>query len=210
VTTTSKRVALTPAQWAAIRQTWEYDHDEPTLIEAASRVAAKLGCESPSKQALSKRCSRDREMGHEWQRRGSLTGINQAAQRKADSLVDADGTPTPAGPRPTPGVENPAERAVILQHAREESEDKRAEVLARHRQEWKQVASLRQEALRDRLASPGQSFDRAKLAKITAEMTSIQQAGERKAWGLDDINIPDLSKKSDAELRAILEGKSLG
>jgi hypothetical protein len=208
---TGKRVILTPAQWASIRQTWEYDPDEPNLVEAASRVAAKLGCESPSKQALSKRYNQDKNLGHEWQRRGSLTGINQAAQRKADSLVDADGTPKPPpGPRPTPGVDNPAERAVIIQQAREESEDKRAEVLARHRQEWKQVATLRQEALRDRAGNPGQSFERAKLAKITAEMTSIQQAGERKAWGLDDISIPDLSKKSDAELRAILEGKSLG
>lgn len=204
------QVFLTPAQWAAIRQCWEYDLDEPGYTEAASRTGDLLGFVPPSKQAISKRHTNDRLRGSPWQRRGSLTGINQAAQRKADSLVSADGTPTPVGPRPTPGVDNPAERAVIIQQAREESEDKRAEVLARHRQEWKQVATLRQEALRDRAANPGPSFERAKLAKITAEMTSIQQAGERKAWGLDDISIPDLSKKSDAELRAILEGKSLG
>lgn len=202
------KVFLTPAQWAAVRQTWEFDPDEPTLIEAASRVAARLGCEAPSKQALSRRYTRDKELGHEWQRRGSLVGINQVAQRKADALVEDDGTPS--GPRPTPTAATPEERAVLIQERREEAEDKRAKVLARHRQEWQQVATLRQEALKDRQANPGQSFERAKLAKITAEMTSIQQAGERKAWGLDDIQIPDLSKKSDAELRAILEGKSLG
>lgn len=205
-----KRIRLTPAQWAAIRQTWEYDPDEPNLIEAASRVAAKLGCETPSKQALSHRCLRDKTLGNEWQRRGSLAGINQAAQRKADALVEREEPPPRPRPQPTRGVDHPEDRAVVIQQAREEAEDRRAEVLARHRNEWRQVATLRQEALRDRQANPGQSFERAKLAKITAEMTSIQQAGERKAWGLDDIQIPDLSKKSDAELRAILEGKSLG
>jgi hypothetical protein len=202
------KVFLTPAQWAAVRQTWEYDSDEPTLIEAANRVADRFGCEAPSKQALSRRYTRDRELGLEWQRRGSMVGVNQAAQRKADALVEADGTPS--GARPVPTVVDPGERAVLIQQGREEAEDKRAAVLARHRQEWKQIAILRQEALNGRQANPGQSFERAKLAKITAETTSIQQAGERKAWGLDDIQIPDLAKKSDAELRAILEGKSLG
>jgi hypothetical protein len=45
---------------------------------------------------------------------------------------------------------------------------------------------LRQEAIADREADHKEAFERAKLAKITAEMTAIQQAGERKAWGLDN------------------------
>lgn len=203
------QVLLTPAQWAAIRQCWEYDLDEPGYTEAASRTGDKLGFVPPSKQAISKRHTNDRLRGNPWQRRGSMVGINQAAQRKADALVEAE---EPIRPRLhiTPTVTDPQEKAVIIQQGREEAEDKRAAVLARHRQEWRQVAALRQEAIKDREKQLTQSFERAKLAKITAEMTSIQQAGERKAWGLDDITIPDLAKKSDAELRAILDGKSLG
>jgi L-rhamnose mutarotase len=63
--------------------------------------------------------------------------------------------------------------------------EKVAEVVRRHRKEWEQVVMLRQEALHDRKANASESFTRAKLAKITAEMTAIQQQGERKAWGLD-------------------------
>ena len=60
-----------------------------------------------------------------------------------------------------------------------------AEVVHRHRKEWEQVVLLRQEALKVRAENQKEAFDRSKLAKITAEMTAIQQAGERKAWGLD-------------------------
>ena len=60
-----------------------------------------------------------------------------------------------------------------------------AEVVHRHRKEWEQVVLLRQEALKVRAENQKEAFDRSKLAKITAEMTNIQQAGERKAWGLD-------------------------
>ena len=62
---------------------------------------------------------------------------------------------------------------------------RRAAVVARHQVEWEQVAALRQESLKVRHDDPGDAFQRAKLAKITAEMTAIQQAGERKAWNLD-------------------------
>lgn len=70
---------------------------------------------------------------------------------------------------------------------------KRAEVIKRHRAEWQQIAALRQEALALRRGADGKAtretvgaaFEAAKLAKITAELTGIQQAGERKAYRLD-------------------------
>lgn len=77
---------------------------------------------------------------------------------------------------------NPKKKAEAIDAAADET----AAVVRRHRQEWLQVVKLRQEALQDRAADAKEAFDRAKLAKITAEMTAIQQAGERKAWGLDD------------------------
>ena len=80
---------------------------------------------------------------------------------------------------------NPNKKAAAIDAAADET----AAVVCRHRQEWVQVAKLRQEALERRVRDPKESFERAKLAKlakITAEMTALQQAGERKAWGLDD------------------------
>jgi len=62
--------------------------------------------------------------------------------------------------------------------------EKRAAVVSRHRKEWEQVVMLRQEAVSAR-GTFGPAFEKARLAKVTAEMTKIQQEGERKAWGLD-------------------------
>ena len=76
---------------------------------------------------------------------------------------------------------NPQKVAAALDAAADEV----AGVVRRHRQEWVQVAGLRQEALNERKTNQAEAFNKAKLAKITAEMTAIQQAGERKAWGLD-------------------------
>jgi hypothetical protein len=76
---------------------------------------------------------------------------------------------------------NPKKRAEAISN----EASKVAEVVHRHRREWEQVVMLRQEALKVRADDQKEAFDRSKLAKITAEMTAIQQAGERKAWGLD-------------------------
>ncbi len=99
----------------------------------------------------------------------------------------------------------------MAQASRTESEDLRAEVTARHRQEWKQVAILRQEALAVRVSNPDQAMVKAKLAKIVAETTAIQQAGERKAWGLDILVDPGALKDlTDQQLEDIINGKVAG
>ena len=56
----------------------------------------------------------------------------------------------------------------------------KAAVITRHQREWDRHQSIMDEAL-----SEG-SFDKAKLAKITAETIKIRQEGERKAWGIVD------------------------
>ena len=71
---------------------------------------------------------------------------------------------------------NPKKKAEAIDAAADEA----ASVVRRHRNEWLQVVELRQEALQDREHDPKEAFERAKLAKITAEMAAIQQAGERK------------------------------
>lgn len=78
-------------------------------------------------------------------------------------------------------TDNPIKKAAAI----DAEADKKVEVVQRHRKEWVQVATLRQEALQGRSTDPDNAYRKARLAKITAEMTKIQQEGERKAWGLD-------------------------
>lgn len=213
-----KRQVLTEEQWAAIRHAWEYDPDEPTYLEAARRAGAKFGFEPPGKSTIAERAAAEK-----WERRGSLAGVNAAAQRKADKLLpdgpdtQADGQANASGDKKGPA---PPDVGLAQSH-REEAEDLRAGVIARHRNEWVQVAGLRQEALAKRpkkgpsgapIAGSGsvaEAFEAAKLAKITAEMTAIQQAGERKAWGLDVVVDPEqLKNMSDDDLKALAEGRA--
>ena len=197
------REKLSDEHWKAIREVWEYDPDEPTYNEAAGRSAQKHGFAAPGKSTIDFRAKKEG-----WERRGSLRGVNTAAQRKADRMTRPDGSPV--------ALDGPLDASSLKkeQAAREESEDKRAEVIARHRQEWQQVAGLRQEAVRARhtrdnpAGSFQDAFDKAKLAKITAEATAIQQAGERKAWGLDIVMDPgQVQDCSDAQLEALARGR---
>ena len=197
------RQHLNPLFWAEIRRHWEYDPDEPTYLLACRRAGEKYDFSSPTKAGIAKRATSEG-----WERRGSMVGVNQAALRRADALVNSDGSPVDA---PVDGVSSPkrdAESARQAQESNEEAVDKRAEVGARHRTEWQQVAVLRQEALAKRHTDPAEAFNRLKIAKITAEITTLQQAGERKAWGMDVIIDPaDLANMSDAQLEAIAAGK---
>ena len=64
--------------------------------------------------------------------------------------------------------------------------DIRAEVLARHRREWAAPRKVAYEALQQ--AGKGDvaaAFERAKLAKITAETLTLVQVGECRAFGLN-------------------------
>lgn len=64
--------------------------------------------------------------------------------------------------------------------------DIRAEVLARHRKEWQAPRKVAYEALQQ--AGKGDvagAFERAKLAKITAETLTLVQVGECRAFGIN-------------------------
>ena len=78
---------LTNDQWASIRAILEYSPDEVSHAVAAARAAEKHGFTAPSKQAVKK--AADREV---WQRKASLSGINQSAHRIADGMVESDGS----------------------------------------------------------------------------------------------------------------------
>ena len=157
---------LTADQWAAVRLEWE---GEPTATFTG--LATKHGV---NKSEISRRAAKEA-----WSKRGQLGAINDAAQRKADARVDADGNPTQRKPN------------VVDLASREESEDVRAAVLERLRREWAELESFRRAALKVmKAAHEGtEEWKNAKLAADTAlanmRALDVKQAGERKAWGLD-------------------------
>lgn len=72
-------------------------------------------------------------------------------------------------------------REVSTQHA----VDIRAAVLDRHRKEWAAPRKLAYDAIQKADKDPAAAFERAKLAKITAETLQIVQVGECRAFGLN-------------------------
>ena len=68
------------------------------------------------------------------------------------------------------------------------------------------MVMLRNEALQNRKVDPKKSLELLKIAKMTADTILIQQNGERKAWGLDELNL-DVSKMTDEQLQDIINGK---
>lgn len=183
--------------WDAIKTVWEYSPDELSYSDSAQKAALKHGFTPPSRQSIAKKAKIDN-----WQRKSSLAGINQAAHRIADGLVDSNGDKVDAVVDGETAIKEQAERS--------DSEQKRAEVRARHRTEWRQVVTLRQEALVNRTVDPIASFNRMKIAKMTAEVTQLQQAGECKAWGLDELLDPSrLRGLSDEQLEKLAKGESI-
>ncbi len=109
-----------------------------------------------------------------WTKRSLMppTGMTEAAQAVADkystNLSNYGESVTPE------------ERHAALQEtAVEVAVDLRAQVIDRHRKEWRIIDMLLGEHVKTR------DFDKAKLTKITAEALAIKQLNERKAWGLD-------------------------
>lgn len=73
---------------------------------------------------------------------------------------------------------DPKKKAEALDRAA----DAKAAVIARHKAEWDEHKRIIDDALRDK-----GDFEKAKLAKITAETLKIRQEGERKAWGIQEV-----------------------
>lgn len=100
---------------------------------------------------------------------------------------------------------NPQKKAEALDRAA----DAKAAVMLRHKEEWE-----RHQALIDEALAAG-DFDKAKLAKITAETLKIRQEGERKAWGIKEISeerraadvsvVVDLSHADSAQIAALVD-----
>jgi hypothetical protein len=210
---------LTPEQWKAIQTHFEYDLDEPSIDIAAARAEKEHNFKAPARSNI---YTKQKKEG--WQRKGNLNGINQAAQRRADKLVDANGKDVKQDKQDKTGQKAGVKQDIIpvVNSAAQEAKDRdqslavRSEVTVRHRKEWGHIGILRNEAYtyRDKKNYPDR-YDLAtyygllKSAKLAAEITAIQQAGERKAWGMDVLVDPGMVKNlSDEALEAIASGKN--
>jgi hypothetical protein len=79
------------------------------------------------------------------------------------------------------GEEAPAEDNALVEPLPSE----RDELLTRHKAEWKVPRAMANESVNLRTTNPMAAFERAKMAKITAESLKIIQDGERRAYGID-------------------------
>jgi hypothetical protein len=138
---------------------WQAVRAEREVGASISGLASKYGID---KAAISRRAKAEK-----W---GDGIDVADVIRRKVNEKINGISTD-----------DAPKKKAAAI----DAEASKVAEVVHRHRREWEQVVMLRQEALKVRVEDQKDAFDRSKLAKITAEMTAIQQAGERKAWGLD-------------------------
>lgn len=143
-------------------------------------LAEKTGI---AKRTLS-RASREQGWAKKWAPSGvesSQAGQDVAViaahfEKKAEERANA-----PAPVEPTPVADTiseplPSELEALLQ---------------RHRREWAAPRAMSAEALKVRDSDPVRAFEKAKLAKITAETLKLVQDGERKAHGLDvGVDVP--------------------
>lgn len=84
-----------------------------------------------------------------------------------------------------PGCDLP-ERVTAIDKSAEE----KVAIVRRHRKEWEDHKHLLDDAIKE------EDYEKARLAKITAETIKIRQEGERKAWGIIDITAPQTVNNS--------------
>lgn len=126
-----------------------------------------------------------RAVSEAWAKNETLEGMRVKAHRKADKKLMA---------RKKVDEKVDASTSEI-----ELAIDRRAEIIDQHRGDWDEIrAAFPVSALQD-------DIDKAKTAKIVAEVYATIQANERKAWALDE-QPPEQAKggATDAEVNATI------
>ena len=130
---------LKSEQWQAIRTSYENDVDNPTVEVAAERAALKFDFKAPHRSSIYEKIKKDEVGGKPWVRVSSMHGINIVAQKKADRIaIDKTTTEKPDNkPDAKPDQKPEPDTNLIkkVQASKEESEDLRAAVLVRHRED---------------------------------------------------------------------------
>ncbi len=173
----------TPEQWVAAQARWEGD-----LVQDFRSIGLMLGCSRQRVQQVAV------EKG--WTRKADMKRIADLAHAKADAHFSPAVTPggdvrsVPVPPADTKATSRP--EAAAEEHAA----GLRTDVTVKHRNGWRVVYGLLNEA------AQGRDLGKAKLAKTVAESLKITQDGERKAWGMDT---PDPNAPPSATVRVIVE-----
>lgn len=127
-----------------------------------------------------------------WKREGGwvkthhrMPGMSARAQAVADTYTEkvAEAVGATGEPSTSPVVTEAAQQAVSDGFA----VDVRGQLLNRHRQEWQAPRKLAYDAIKvagTPGADPVAAFEKAKLAKITAETLTLIQSGELRAYGM--------------------------
>ena len=158
---------LTADQWAAVRLDWE---GEPSATFCQLAIKHNV-----NKSEISRAAKKQA-----WVKTGQLAGINESAQRKADSYTTPDGIVTQQNPN-------------TVLASRDEAIDVRAAIVARHRGEIAELEGFRRTALKAMKDAhergDKESWNIAKIAADTARANiaalDLKQMTERRAWGMD-------------------------
>lgn len=133
------------------------------------QVAAELGIPYGTVDMWSKGGSGS--FGERWEKKSNIN-LSDRAQMAADNYR---GQLSELGPE----ITTEQQMQAVTDAAEQTAVELRAQVLDRHRKEWNAPRKISYEAVTER------NFEKAKLAKITAETLKLVQDGERKAWGID-------------------------
>jgi hypothetical protein len=203
---------LTPAQWAHARVS--YESDPRASYES---VGAQFGT---SKQSVWKRATAEG-----WKKASSTPAINDAANRRADSMVD----PPTQGEGDEGDAKLDASSPFAIKPEKvtgpasdEESIRKKATIISEHRIEAGQLGFLLKAARNTFVAAvqlTGSDEDKkaawwwAKTAQSAARdaiaAAAMRHDMERRAWGLDVVVDPDQMRNlSDADLALLAQGKA--
>lgn len=175
--------------WSLARARYEIDP-----LENFTRLSKDL---KVSRQYVAKRATAEG-----WVKALDSGGLAHAANVAADKTppppLATIGQPPPMPPAPTPlpapGAPRPPETLVapggsmdLAAAATTAAIAQRADILSRHRNEWRVARGLWQEVI------AGRSKPNAELSKLALRMTmglKTIQEGERRAWGLDMPEAP--------------------
>lgn len=182
-------------EWEAARQRWEAD---ATLN--FTDLSATLGV---SKQAVAHRANKEG-----WQRVGAMQNMSQRAQLMADKRQLVSDNKIPLNVQRSAGVIDAATeiRASLLERHRKDWEEHRERFPLEDLAGGKEVTDPK---TGEKTKTKG-DFEQAKCAKITSEMISIRQQGERKAYGLDEPAAVPGGQHTVVDVLAALAGRLPG
>lgn len=146
-------------------------------IRAEYEAGASMG-KLAEKYGLSKPAISKRAKKENWTQ-DPTEAVNRLVNAKVNGLVN---------------TVNPIKKAEALDNAAQE----KVAVILRHRQEWAEFKPLFNEALTIN------DYNVARRAKLLADALQTIQAGERKAWGIIDVDVRPRDETATPRLNLIL------